>query len=62
MKEFLSRFKSPVAISALAALIFFVVKNWAGYEIPGWDEFISLLVTALVAFGLANNPADRNHF
>jgi uncharacterized membrane protein len=62
MIEFLKRFKSPVAISALAALVFFVVKTWAGFEIPGWDEFISLLITALVAFGIANNPTNKTGF
>jgi uncharacterized membrane protein len=57
-----SRFKSPVAIAALAALIFFVVKTWFGYEIPGWDEFITLLIAAGVAFGVFNNPTDQKHF
>jgi uncharacterized membrane protein len=59
---FLKRFTSPVAIAALAALIYFVVKNWIGFEIPGWDDFVTLLVAALVAFGIANNPADKDNF
>ena len=29
-----NRLKSPVAWAALAALIFFVVKYWVGFEIP----------------------------
>ncbi len=57
-----SRWKSPVALSALAALVFFAVKNWIGFEIPGWDEFISLFITAGVAFGIFNNPTDKTCF
>lgn len=57
-----SRWKSPVAWSALAALIFFVVKTWFGFEIPGWDQFISLVVAAGVAFGVFNNPTDKSGY
>jgi uncharacterized membrane protein len=53
-----SRFKSPVAIAAIAALIFFVVKTWFGFEIPGWDNFITLLIAAGLAVGILNNPTD----
>jgi len=44
-----SRWKSPVAWSAIAALLFFVIKNWFGFEIPGWDDFITLAIAAGVA-------------
>jgi len=57
-----SRWKSPVAWSALAALLFFVVKTWFGFEIPGWDQFISLVISAGVAFGIFNNPEKKNGF
>lgn len=53
-----SRFKSPVAIAALAALLFFVVKTWFGFEIPGWDNFVTLLIAAGIAIGVLNNPTD----
>lgn len=53
-----NRFKSPVAIAALAALLFFVVKTWVGFEIPGWDEFVTLLIAAGIAIGVLNNPTD----
>lgn len=62
MKNILQRFRSPVAIGALLALIAFVAKNWFNFEIPGWDEFVELLVVALIAFGIVNNPADRARF
>jgi uncharacterized membrane protein len=57
-----SRWTSPVAWSAVAALIFFVVKNWIGFEIPGWDEFVTLAIAAGVAFGIFNNPTDKTGY
>ena len=57
-----SRWKSPVAWSALAALIFFVAKTWFGLEIPGWDQFISLAIAAGVALGIFNNPEKKDEF
>jgi hypothetical protein len=57
-----SRWRSPVAWSALAALLYFVTKMWLGFEIPGWDDFVTLSVTAGVAFGIFNNPTDRSGF
>lgn len=58
MKEILKRFKSPVSIAAVAALIAWVFKNWVGWEIPGWDDFITLVLALLACFGVVNNPAD----
>ena len=57
-----SRWKSPVAWSAIAALLFFVVKTWFGFEIPGWDQFISLVIAAGVAIGIFNNPTDKTGY
>ncbi len=57
-----NRFKSPVAWSALAALLYFVVKDWIGFDIPGWDNFVSLALAAGVAFGVRNNPTDKENF
>lgn len=57
-----SRWRSPVAWSAIAALIFFVAKTWIGYEIPGWDEFMTLVIGALTAFGIFNNPEKKKGF
>jgi TM2 domain-containing membrane protein YozV len=51
-----------VAWSALAALLFFVVKTWFGFEIPGWDQFISLVIAAGVAFGIFNNPTNKTGY
>ena len=57
-----SRWKSPVAWSALAALLFFVVKTWFGFEIPGWDDFVTLTIAAGVAFGIFNNPENKRGY
>jgi uncharacterized membrane protein len=57
-----SRWKSPVAWSAIAALLFFVIKNWFGFEIPGWDDFITLAIAAGVAVGIFNNPEKKAGF
>lgn len=57
-----SRWKSPVAWSAIAALIFFVVKTWFGFEIPSWDNFVTLFIAAGVAFGIFNNPEKKDNF
>ena len=62
MKELLSRFKSPVTITATSSLIFFIVKYWCGFEIPYFDKFVTLLISVLVAFGITNNPSDANNF
>lgn len=59
MKE---RFKSPVLWFAMAALITFITKEWLGWEIPKFDEFVELLLTVLVGFGVVNNPTDKSHF
>ena len=57
-----SRWKSPVAWSALAALLFFVVKTWFGFEIPCLDLFVTLAIAAGVAFGIFNNPEKKDGF
>jgi uncharacterized membrane protein len=57
-----SRWKSPVAWAALAALVFFVAKTWAGFEIPGWDQFVTLVISALTALGIFNNPEKADGF
>lgn len=58
----LERLKSPVLWLAVAALVSFVTKNWMGVEIPQFDTFVELLLAALAAFGIVNNPTDKSHF
>jgi uncharacterized membrane protein len=56
------RWRSPIAWSALAGLIFFMMKSWLNIEIPEWDEFITLLISVLTAFGIFNNPENKDSF
>ena len=58
----LERLKSPVLWLAIAALVTFITKEWFGFEIPKFDEFIELLLAVLIAFGVVNNPTDKEHF
>ena len=62
MQNFLNRLKSPVTIPAILALIYFVVKNWIGFDIPGWEEFVTLVMAAALAFGIVNNPTNKEGF
>ena len=57
-----SRWRSPVVWSAIAALIFFVVKTWVGFEITGWDQFVTLAIAAGIAVGILNNPEKKDGF
>ena len=54
------KLKSPVLWTTLAALVAFVCKEWAGWEIPGWDNFVVLVMAAAAAFGIVNNPDNRD--
>ena len=56
------RLKSPVLWLSMAALIAFITKEWLGWEIPKFDEFVELCLAALMAFGVVNNPTDKQHF
>ena len=57
-----ARFKSWALWTALAALVAFITKEWLGWEIPKFDEFVELLLTVLVGFGVVNNPTDKQRF
>lgn len=62
-----SRWKSPVVWTSLAALLFFVLKTWGllewmGLDKNSFDELISLILAALAAFGVLNNPTDKEGF
>lgn len=57
-----NRLKSKVLWASVLALFYFIVKNWIGFEIPMWSEFVDLLLAVLVGFGIVNNPTDKNNF
>ena len=57
-----NRFKSKVLWLAILALFYFVMKNWIGFEIPMWDEFVDKLMPVLIGVGILNNPTDGEKF
>lgn len=60
MKE---RLKSIPLWASVLALVYLVVKNWAGIDIPGWADISTEVIAVLtILFGAANNPTDRGHF
>ena len=63
MKEFLTRFKSWAVWVSIGALVVFCVKEFAGVDISSTvDGLLNVLLPVLVAFGIVNNPTDREHF
>ena len=63
MKEFLNRFKSWAVWVSIGALIAFCAKEFVGVDISETvDGLLNVLLPVLVAFGIVNNPTDREHF
>ena len=63
MKDFLIRFKSWAVWVSIGALVVFCVKEFGGVDISETvDGLLNVLLPVLVAFGIVNNPTDREHF
>jgi uncharacterized membrane protein len=63
MKSFLDRFKSWAVWLSIGALVVFCVKEFAGVDISSTvDGLLNAILPVLVAFGIVNNPTDKNHF
>ena len=61
MRAFLERFKSWALWVAIAALVVFCVKEFAGVDISDTvNGLLDVLLPVLVAFGIVNNPTDRH--
>ena len=59
----LERLKSIPLITAILALVYLVMKNWFGIDIPGWADISSEIIAIFtILFGVMNNPTDKNHF
>ena len=59
----MERFKSWALWTAIAALVVFCVKEFAGVDISApVDGLLNVLLPVLVAFGIVNNPTDRKNF
>lgn len=58
-----NRLKSWALWLAIAALVVFCVKTFAGVDISSpVNEIMDLALPILVAFGVINNPTDRDNF
>lgn len=54
-----NRFKSWALWAAVAALVVFCVKEFAGVDISETvDGFLNVLLPVAVGFGIVNNPTD----
>ena len=57
-----NRLKSWALWTAIAALIVFCVKEFAGLDIgPTVDGLLDVALPVLVGFGIVNNPTDKSH-
>lgn len=59
----LERLKSIPLWSAVLALVYLIVKNWFGVDIPAWADVSAQIIAILtILFGVANNPTNRSGF
>ena len=59
----MERLKSIPLWASVLALMYLVIKNWTGLEIPAWADISTEILSILtILFGAANNPTDREHF
>lgn len=62
-EELQNRFKSWALWTAIAALVVFCVKQFAGLDISETvNGLLDVLLPVLVAFGIVNNPTDKKNF
>jgi uncharacterized membrane protein len=58
-----NRFRSWALWLSVAALIVWVVKEFAGIDISSTvDGLLDVLLPVLVGFGIINNPTDKLHY
>ena len=58
-----NRLKSIPLWSAVLALVYIIAKDWFGIDIPAWADISTQIIAILtIIFGVANNPADKEHF
>ena len=63
MKDFLNRFKSWAVWLSIGALVVFCAKEFCGVDISETvDGLLNVVLPVLVAFGIVNNPTDREKF
>lgn len=61
--KFVEKLKSWPLWVALGALVVFCVKAFGGVDIGETvDGFLNVLLPVAIAFGVVNNPNDRDNF
>ena len=57
------RWKSKTALVSTLALITFIAKTYFRYDIPEVeDNLVELVIGVLIAYGVYNNPCDKNSY
>ena len=63
MENLQNRFRSWALWLAIAALVIFCVKEFAGIDISSTvNGLMDVLLPVLVGFGIVNNPTDKKNF
>lgn len=62
-----SRFRSKAAWASLLALLGLLLGTFGVYEVLGisgtqYEKISEMLLSTMVAFGILNNPTDKNSF
>lgn len=58
-----NRFRSWALWLSIAALVVYIVKEFWGVDISDKvNGLLDVLLPVLVAFGIINNPTDKDHF
>lgn len=59
-----SRWTSPVLWTSLISALFLILKGFGVYEIDNetLSKLIDVVLALLTAFGVANNPTDKENF
>ena len=62
-----NRLKSPVVWTALTTLVLFILKNYGllapiGLTEDSFKELTTLIFGLATAFGILNNPTDKDSF
>lgn len=64
MKKRLTSWATWLSVLGLVGLVLsnFGVLEKIGMDLGGWKIFVDAIGSVLVAFGILNNPTDRDHF
>jgi len=57
-----SRLRSWPLWTAIFALIIYTSKTYFGFEIPGTDRLIELILPVVIGLGIIANPSDSTKF